>query len=309
MEPQSTFDTFLAYAKNPRIASTTVVAFGVVLASVAYTGTLCGISAKLCADTKVSSAKNPASPAQKLAETDENGNGIPDWQELKLADTEGLDAGDADTNTGEGDGRARKELANTYTKTERLAGDLFGVYLERKEAGAYSEADNGAIIANALAALDIDNFPRYTRESLTVTPDATTTNGKEKAAAIYRDSVAEIVKNLDAIGEYELATYARATEKNSVEEFKKVSDAADVYATAVENLKKMSVPSGAVEAHLALMNSFAKLSLALLEMSKGYDDIAGSYAALKTFGDAEKEVEAAYGLQRVYLAIHNAIEL
>jgi hypothetical protein len=299
MEPQ----TFTETLKNPRIVSVSVVALATVVASLAYTGALGGLSAKFTPFAKRDTVKEPAaSAAQKLSEKDENNNGIPDWQELKTPDTTllGADATTADSSAQP----TRDELAKKYTKTELLAGDLFGVYLDRKEQNVYTDKDNEAIIANALSGLDISNIPRYTRESITLI-DAP----GDSAAARYRDQVTPIVKSLDAIGEYELETYARATQKNTVEEFKKVSDAADVYATAVESLKKVRVPTGAAEAHLALMNSFAKLSIALLEMSKGYNDIAGSYAALKTFGEAEKDVELAYTLHRTYLAIHNAINI
>lgn len=284
---------------NPRIVSAVVVACGVVLGSLAYTG---AFSSLTFSTATAPTQTHEKTPAQRLAEKDDNANGVPDWQELQLTPT------DQDGTTQTTVPPTREELQKKYTKTELLAGDLFGVYFERKEGEVYTQADNEAIIANALAGLDITNIPRFTERDISIRTYTTPTDA-DTAARVYRDAVTEVVHSLDSIQEYELQTYARATEKNDPAEFKKVLDAADVYATAVESLKKIPVPDTAVGAHLALMNGFTKLSLALLEMSKGYDDIAASYAALKTFGDAEKDVETAYTLQRVYLAIHNAINL
>jgi hypothetical protein len=283
---------------NPRIVSAAVIACGVVLGSLAYTGTFSSIT---FSPTTTPTPTTEKTPAQRLAEKDDNSNGIPDWQELNTTTT-------STPPTTETTPPTREELQKKYTKTELLAGDLFGVYFERKEGDVYTPADNEAIIANALAGLDITNIPRFTEGDISIRTYTTTTDA-DTAARVYRDAVTDVVRSLDAIGEYELQTYARATEKNDPTEFKKVLDAADVYATAVESLKKISVPDTAVGAHLALMNGFTKLSLALLEMSKGYDDIAASYAALKTFGEAEKDIELAYTLHRTYLAIHNAINL
>jgi hypothetical protein len=290
-----TENTLRELLHKPHVIAAGIIAFGVVAASLVYTS-YSGVE---------SAAKNtlPIAPngetktVEHIAEKDENANGIPDWQEVTLSE---LGANTDAKNTAQNADIAAT-IKKNYTKTEILAGDLFGVYLQRKEANQYTEQDNEKIITNALLGLDIEHIPQFTKDTLTVTANT------DADAQKYKDTMSTIVHSLEAISEYELVTYARATEKNDAKEFAKLSSAADVYALSVELMKGVHVPGGAIEAHIALMNSFTKVSLSLLEMSRGYDDVAGSYAALKTFGVAEQEVDYAFTLQRTYLALHNAL--
>jgi hypothetical protein len=286
--------------RQPHIIATIVISLGAVLGSLAYVGTFSTVARQFTSNslpTTPSADASLAAEQKKLNERDENNNNIPDWQELSLAtDTvteEGLPSG--------GSPNVSPSSATTYTKTELLAGSLFGTYFERKETDSYSTADNGSLVADALSSISLDKIPSFT------VADITTTRDEGSAAVVYKESVGKSIAPLAAIKEYELSIYAKATEQNDVAEFTKLAAAGEVYASTVESLRGIAVPEDAARAHIALMNGFAKLSLSLHEMAKGYDDVAASYTALKYFGEAEKEIERAYTLQEVYLARYNAL--
>lgn len=270
--------------KSRGVAAACIIAGGALIAGAWYSGNI---------TAPTSLFMNEPAP-HTTTEEDADNNGVPDWKEHAIPLPQTNNTNDS----------VVAHNQPTYTKTEALAGDLFGEYLDKKSTDTLNEKNTDAIISNALNHLTPEDIPQYTQSSVAILNTDT-----DEDARAYSEKIKAVIATLDAIPEYELETYARATEKNSAAEFEQVAKDAHIYAQAVTTLKTVSVPKGAVDAHLSLMNAFATLAVSLKEMSRGYDDIAASYAALKTFSDAEKNLDVAYALHKSYLTLHNALTL
>lgn len=193
----------------------------------------------------------------------------------------------------------------TSTRTESIAEQVFGTYYAHKELDAYSEDARKKIIdAAAQKATDYE-FPRYTEKDIVISSAPVTTD----SARSYKTTVRDALNPILAIDEYELQTYAKAAEKNDVELFKKVSAAGRTYQDVILTLLTIQAPEDATVAHLALINAFSKMSYALSEMGKGYDDVVASFSALKVFGEAEQEVAVAFQRHKTYFVVHNIDDL
>jgi hypothetical protein len=190
------------------------------------------------------------------------------------------------------------------TRTQALANQVFGTYFARKELDRYTEEDAKKIVDVATATAMTHTITQFKLSSITADQPAT-----KEAIKAYKEAVKKALDPVFAITEYELQTYARATEKNDPKEFEKLKTAANAYARSIELLIAIHAPSDAGDVHLSLINAFAKMSYALSEMSKGFDDIIASYSALKVFAEGEQHVDMAFQRHKTYFVVHNIDDL
>lgn len=244
---------------------------------------------------------------------DADEDGAPDWQEIlygtnpKVKDTDG--DGTEDKEEIDAMKKAREQdfidavagnSPSNITTTELAADRLVGAYIlqQQSSGGEVPVKDKDAIVKSTIQTLNQLKYTQYTTEEIVTTPDTS------KASALrYRTAVQGKLEPLRTIEEYELQTYARAVDANDVEGFKKLKDASGVYSSVAKELLNVPVPTDVAEYHLQFINSFMYMSVALDGMSKGYDDVIGSYRALGHFGKAERQFKMAQEALRVYFTL------
>jgi hypothetical protein len=277
-EPHSaSLNIFSRFNINPNIAAAALVGIGIIAAS--------GITAW---NNYIASQEKVLGTERTAPQTDDaDGNGISDWEDtLNL-----IAAENAESETDS----APKVYA---TKTEALAASLFGTYVARKNAGVYTPADNERITAQALSAISTTPFEVVTEADIRISTEASAS-----AANAYKSDMASALEPIFGIPEYELYTYARAVEVNTVEGFARVAADADIYAQVADTLTQIKTPVDILDFHIQLINGFRRMSFALSEMSRGFDDPVASYAALSDFGKAEAEIGAAFQGTKAYFMV------
>ncbi|MFZ2593865.1 MAG: hypothetical protein WAX38_03785 [Minisyncoccia bacterium] len=285
---------------SPQVLSTLIIGVAVIVTSAIVTQTR-------TATTTTDGRQEKQLPVSDIRDTDSDG--VEDWEE-QLYGTDSTKKDTDDDGVSDKDEIAEKKSKNAETteapadvqpttKTEMLAGDLIGTFINRTELGVYQPKDNDKIIGNALDRTKKLVYTKYTLDSIKKSTRDTSTERVTR----YRDDTKKAIEAMSTIPEYELQTYARAVDKNDPAEFGKLGEYAKLYAGVAEKLLTVEVPDDVLAQHITLANALSYLSASLNGMSKGFDDVAGSYAAVGHFGKAEQEVELAFQSFQTYFLI------
>ncbi len=280
--------------------------FGVAVVSIAawntWVPTLRGSASTMSTQTNDTLASNQYA-------TDTDGDGVFDWEEVLL----GLDPQNPDTNgdgipDGEEVAAARKvfeasgeltlDTAST-TRTDILAREIFGAYIQSKQLGTYDPEAFDFVIAQATnEQFGADLTPEFTLNDLRTTTDTST--GRVNA---YKRAFQNAIIPITAIPEYELTTYGRAIETNNPNEFEKLGDAAEIYESIADALLAVTVPEDAARAHLSIVNSFSTFAKVLRTMERVPEDPILSFVATRDFLEGEDAIKAAYGQIDIYFTL------
>lgn len=256
--------------------------------------------------------QSSAQPAQSEARTDADtdGDGVADWEEKLL----GLDPTNTDTDgdgisDGEALADARRILrgdtktqegisGEQLTKTDILARELIGAYIQAKQFGEYD-----AQLFNDIVAVSAKNQfepmrPAYTAQDITTIAPSTST------ANTYVHTVREALDPLTKIPEYELETFGRASRDNDDEAYATLFENATLYKNTAEQILKIPVPGDATETHLLLVNGLSMFARSLELLANSSTDPAQAFAAIKLFLESEEQVRAAFAGISVYQVVH-----
>lgn len=264
--------------------------------------------------------KTVTPPTQKTVTDsgDADGDGAPDWQEILY----GTDTNQKDT---DGDGvddmteidEIKKERQQGFidaisgntpagtTTTELTADRLVGAYILQEQAnkGEVTKKEQEAIVKSTIQKLSELKYPTHTIEEI---PKQTITS--KKTILTYREQVRVALAPLKEVPEYELQIYARAVDKNDQKDFETLARVAKIYSAVAKKLLDIETPNEIAQNHVDFINGLSYTSVALEGMSKGYDDVIGSYRALGHFGKAERQLKMAQEALRVYFTV-NDIEI
>lgn len=264
--------------------------------------------------------RNPQEVAAKTTNDsgDADGDGAPDWQEILY----GTDTNNKDT---DGDGvddateieETKKERQQGFieaisgdapagtTTTELTADRLVGAYILQEQAnkGEVTKKEQEAIIKSTIQKLNELKYPTHTVEEI---PRQTATN--KTTIRAYRQQVQAALAPLKEVPEYELHIYARAVDKNDPKDFETLAHISKIYSEIAKKLLDIETPQDIAQNHVDFINGLSYTSVALEGMSKGYDDVIGSYRALGHFGKAERQLKMAQEALRVYFTV-NDIEI
>ncbi len=265
----------------------------------------------VAAQTEVAKNMQPAPTDSGDADND----GAPDWQEILY----GTSVSEKDTDGDGVDDKAeieemKKERQKGFieavngnvpagtTTTEITADRLVGAYVlqEQANSGEVTQKEKEAIIKSTIKTLSELKYTQHTAAEI-----ASQTNSTKQHILTYRAQVQKALEPLKEIPEYELQTYARAVDKNEPKDFDALNKASKIYVVVAKKLLDVETPTDAVENHVNFINGLMYTSAALEGMSKGYDDIIGSYRALGHFGKAERQLKMAQEALRVYFAVND----
>lgn len=245
-------------------------------------------------------------------DTDTDADGVADWEENLL----GLDPNNPDT---DGDGvtdgvalaQARALLQGStndstvsdanLTKTDILARELIGAYIQAKQFGEYD-----AQLFNDIVTVSAKNQFESTTPSYTAS-DLTRILPTKEGADAYVQSVRQALDPLTTIPEYELETFGRAVKEQNKQDFDTLLAHAALYNDTAKSLLEISVPNDAVETHLLLVNGLATFAHSLELLASSAEDPAQSFAAIKLFLESEEQVRAAFAGVSVYQVVHNEL--
>lgn len=258
-------------------------------------------------ETTNTASENLLESEQYFADSDSDG--VRDWEEVLL----GLDPNNPDSNgDGISDGdeiaAARKageeeggslSGAEDMTKTDALAREIFGAYIQSKQQDAYNEEAFDFVIAQATnAQFAVRHEPQYTLDDITTTSDIS-----PERTLRYEQEFQNAITPVTSITEYELTTYGRAIETGSKEEFEKLVTAAMVYDDIAQTLLALTVPEDAMQAHLDLVNSFATFAQILTTMGSSPEDPVLTFVATRDFIEGEDAIKTAYSQIDIYFTL------
>lgn len=258
-------------------------------------------------------SKNDAQqPSALIDDTDTDGDGLKDWEELLL----GLNPNNPDSDA---DGISDKEeLAQArsapttqeagvdtdqqtqeFAQTDVLAREIFGAYIQSKQLGTYDPSAFENIIAQSTqGTFTINNIAAYTLDDIKTTNDtsASTTSS-------YESAFQEAILAVTDISEYELTTYGRAVETGNEEDFEKLLVARDVYLSIAEELLSITVPEDGAVAHLDLINAFTSFANTLEHMAQSPDDPIVAFVSMRNFIEREDAIKTAYAQIDIYFTL------
>lgn len=264
------------------------------------------------ASTSTVTVGSGSSSAQEYA-TDSDGDGLEDWREILLGtDPNNPDSDGDGVNDGDEVEAARAALetatssiiarAESSTRTDQLAREVFGAYIQSKQLGTYDQAAFENLVAEATGETFLTATAQYTKDDINVVADTSSAS-----IATYEKAFQEAILPVIEIGEYELTTYGRAVETQSEEEFLKLERAGDVYLRIANTLLEISVPEDAVVPHLSLVNSFASFARTLKMMSESPEDPILAFVAMRDFLKGEEAIKNAYSQIDIYFTIRDAV--
>jgi len=225
--------------------------------------------------------------------SDSDGDGVPDGESLARArailrgeTTNGTSAGTSDT---------------SLSKTDILARELIGAYIQAKQFGDYDPALFQEIVSvSAQNQFDVV-LTKHTLESLRIVEST------EATADTYVHEVRALLEPLTKIPEYELETYGRAVTTQNTDDYATLADNARIYTHAADELLHVSVPRDATDTHLMLVNGLGAFAHALSLLSESTEDPAEAFSAIKLLLESEEQVRAAFAGISVYQVVHTEL--
>jgi len=192
-----------------------------------------------------------------IAVEDQNGDGVPDWQEA-LQVTEALAI------TGEAD----EHYKAPETLTEQFALEFFQDMVRAENYGAFGDSPDELVAsaASTLAGSATDEL--FAIEDITVT-----TNTSKETLAVYGEQMAHILFTYsEETAENEADILLQALRNQNKEDLKKLDKKIITYGQYVEETKKVLVPRNLTREHLNVLNSYQALLSDIIAMRNAFDD-------------------------------------
>ena len=220
----------------------------------------------------------PVEPRDYIAVKDDNGNGIPDWQdELRALGVAVATSTDATTTD------PVEKMADS------VAGALYGGYLSLKQSGSYSRAEGEDLAFNVAANIRAPLLA----EPLTV-DDVKTRDNSSAAALSYRAEMRTALAPMMTEDPPELEFYAQYIQTKDASWLTKLSDAASRYRAARNNMLAVPAPKAAVPEHLRALNALSAYAETLERLARFAPDTFAALALLKTMNETEEEMLASF---------------
>lgn len=220
----------------------------------------------------------PVETRDYIALKDDNGNGVPDWQDELM--TSGVAVSTTTDPTDE------DPLQNMG---DNVASALYGGYLSLKQAGTYSPS-----LANELGFSVAANIRADTVESPLTVNDITTRTNSPEATLAYRSDLRSALAPMLTDDTPELEYYAHYVTTKDASWLAKLQDAATRYRTARANMQAVAAPEDAVPEHLRALNALGAYAETLERLARFGNDTFAAIALLKTMNESEQEMLAAF---------------
>lgn len=233
--------------------------------------------------TIVEGQLEPALPRTYLAIRDDDGNGLPDWQdELKKSGTFAENVSSTSASSTPED-----PLSSIAVN---IAQALYGGYISLKQQGSYTK-ERGNELATAVAGniRAQELFVPHTVQELTLSEDASVERALQYRADLR---VALLPMVTDDPPEFEY--FALYLETKDPAWLVKLAGAAGRYRAAKDNMLAVAVPKAAVPEHLRAVNALGAYADTLGRMSHVSNDALMFVALLKTYNENEEEMLRAF---------------
>jgi len=222
--------------------------------------------------------------AYPLPENDSDGDGVPDW----------LEALDARAPTQSAD--ELFETYNTNAATDRLGEDFITGYLALSQGGPVDQ-EAGARFAERLAE---SVYARTAFEPFTEDGLNTSNDDSYEGMIAYRDVMQDVLEPFLGLQDPEFVIFARYIEGNDPAALASLADSARTYKAAGEALMEVTVPRGAVTAHIHATNALAFYGVVLEDLVRFAHDPIASFALLRTMSEAEAQVYLSFNELSTY---------
>lgn len=227
-----------------------------------------------------------APPRSHIAEVDENGDGVPDWEEsfrnaitaaITLPENQVSEAG------------ATYEPPTTYTG--KFAQALFTDYAREKS--AVDVIDANTLVSNAVSSMqEVAKVKLYPKENIVVIPDS------GSAIHEYGNAIADIIVRNSKKHETELVIVEKALKANDPAVLQELAPIREYYETVIEETLLVPTPESLIEVQVGLLTGYTAVLedikgmeatftdplLALVHVKRHKDDITGLYKGLQLIG-------------------------
>jgi hypothetical protein len=256
---------------NSKVLGAFVIGFAMVAGS--YVITHFGESSVVASKNGLYAVAAKTEGRTYIAATDNNQNGISDWQEEFVTDT----PLEINGNT--------KEASSTYTVpntvTDQMGIQLFQAVIESKARGNVGP-DKAKIIA------DTANLVSKTaiKDTIYTQKDIIVIESSPEAIRTYANTIASILINNDIPGgESELQILKQATQTNNPAELDKLDPIIAMYKNLRDQTMKTPVPHGFEKQHLDLINVYQGVFATLDGMKLVFTDPVVALLRIKRYQD------------------------
>ena len=225
---------------------------------------------------------------------DTDGDGTLDGQEINLG-RDPLKPGPDDLYSKNYSFAADKTNSNSIDQlsaTEKLSRDFLSQYLSAKAlmGGNLDESTKENLINSFSSNINLNISSRiYNLSDIKISSD----NSKE-AIQNYGNQLGAIIKKYsEPAPEMELIVFKRAIESDDPAELKKLDKNINAYDSMTKEFVNLTVPSGAKEIHLNLVNSFVHIKEIISNLQNFFQDPVGSLMALNQYQDTSKAMSDA----------------
>ncbi len=273
---------------NSKVLGAFVIGFGLVAGS--YVITHFGGSTQTVSKEGVYSVATQPENRTYISATDNNQNGIEDWQEEFVTDA----PLDIESHP--------KQASSTYTMpdtvTDQMGIQLFQAVMESKARGNVGP-DKAKIIADTASLISKTAI----KDTVYNTNNITVIESSPEAIRTYANTLAAIIINNDvpAGTEGELQILKQATQMNNANELKKLDPIITMYKNLRDQTLKTPVPRGFEKQHLDLINVYQGMYATLDGMKLVFTDPVISLLRIKRYQDD------ATGLSNALTNIYNAL--
>ena len=256
---------------NSKVLGACVIGFAMVAGS--YVVTHFGGSNTIASKDNLYAVAAKPDSRTYISATDNNHNGIEDWQEEFVTDT----PLEIDSNT--------KQASSTYvvpnTVTDQMGIQLFQAVMESKARGNVGP-DKAKIIADTASLIS----KTAVKDTIYNTIDIIVVDSSPEAIHTYANTLGQIIINNDIHdSEDELQILKRATQLNSPDELNKLDPTIAMYKNLRDQTLKTPVPHGFEKQHLDLINVYQGMFATLSGMKLVFTDPVISLLRIKRYQD------------------------
>lgn len=219
---------------------------------------------------------------------DEDGNGVPDWEEDLSAN---VIASIKDT-VNPYDVATETPYEPPTTFTGKFAESFMQDYLSQKTAGASFE-DPTAFVNTA-----VESINKNTRSKRYSRPDVRTIPDSDVAVRDYGNSIGKIMLSYPGGKENEINILGRALEANDPSVLKELQPAREAYEGLIRDTLTVPVPESLVNEHLALLSVYEAVLSDIKAMEVMFDDPLYSLARVRVY--TEDATNLGYAIQSLY---------
>lgn len=227
-----------------------------------------------------------------INETDTDGDGVPDWEEviwktdLNKPNTYGIPDKSYISQKTEEEKNATSTSA-TLNNTERLSQELFTQYVALQQAGQLNDAAIKTMTERIAQSADVTSANTlYTASSF-----KTFSNSDNVRMQTYANNLMNI--NSKYITNFKNKTENLQITLGNPDFAKTMAEASTYYSKMAAELSRIPIPEGAVQYHLAYVNTIEQSAEGLLEFSKYTDDPLSSLVGIQRHAKAEVDQSTA----------------